>query len=1716
MKKLTIFFMFGWLIGYSQTSEIHFDLDNPDADFFQVQRNAELYFDTDPTLRSATAPDPLFKQYARWQWFWSKRIMVTSTGIGDMQYLNDAMAKYITNQNQICGNSSQSSSNWESLGPDSDPILSNTTDRGQNLGMIISLWVHPQNTNVIYAGSRFGGLFRTTNGNSGNPSWVSVTDNSRLPFQGIKSIIVIPGNGDPLDTSDDVILIASGTQAFSRAGYGMGVWKSNDGGQTWNPTGLSYSLSNKIMTHKIVKTTTGNVFYAVTEKANPHESVVYKSTDGGDNWTDLGLPSGQILWDLKIDPSDPNNVFVSGGGLFRYKNGVWKDLSYYLVRDISEKRVSITFSGNTVYALYLHHYTQNIIPNFYLINSTDGGNTWSTPIITKLTGGNSKYSMFFIEVSASNPLIIYAGNNQGVLYKSLNGGLNFNSITCYSQFYDNGNCSESSPVGSYTHADIRVMHLYSNSTDGLSDNLFIGNDGGIMKTNNGGNSWDNLNGNGLSINLFNGIGISEININLIVGGTTDNGFFTQNGGDWIVNVTRFPANVPVGDANDCVIDAKFPEFIYGNNSPGPGIAKSSNSGVTWAKVSSPCKHGDCNAQYYGAPMLMHPTNNNLYLGYHDVWYINNPSTNLISLTSIWTRLSDFTTNKGVPAGTKLIALDVAPSDPQVMYAAYDGIAFDGITYPCSPSKKIFKTTNGGSSWLDISTNFPSVCWRSVTDLVINPTNPQELWVSLGGFAENPVGSGNGVSRVYHSSDGGTNWNDYSSGLPEFPINCIVYQKGSNNGLYVGTDVGVFYREGCMAQWSCFSANLPPVFVTDLEINSATGKIVAATFGRGIWESDLATEPQTLTIDSPSQWDGETKNINGIFLNADLTIKNSAINLGGVDIPKITVNAGRSLIIDNSTLGLFCNQTRYDLEVKNGGTVIFRNTSTFTIEDNAEILIHRGGKVVIESTSQFIYKNLTSGKGIVFSGAPTADPEPFVEIRGNLTVADYANFTFTGDGFIRFGLPNNGTGASDIMTSPNSKITLIGSDRNDKIAEILDETYLLPNWDGTTGFIIKDGTILMGANARIRTANTKFVFRNASFLRLNTANHGGIGTGGCYATIDNIMVDGATRGISANLATCDGSPLIISNSIFQNCETGIYTYSKGGIFYKVKLLNNTTGWKADAPVFGSTMNNCEIKNNQTGVEYNGGAGSSLYTSSSTINNNSLYGVNVKGVSAKIRCSQITLNGTGIYVDINGTLNMGIDTDIKTVYAPYLEHDGGWVNAGNNGYTIEMYKAKSLYLKNGLNILSPAVPNTRSIVNGTIIKSNDNSTIDANYNYWKYSTSPSDGKPQSAEDYQLSRLWAEKNLLLPVQIIDPTPISSIPMCGVIPFMTYIYRDPCPGCRVITTRDFIKKRLDEAISIALKKMSEIHNGCDLSDACHGENVINDDRKAIDLFNQILMFNIPKPKPEEEELLKLAYQKMMRAISNAFLTGKMTREENSPVFSPELQMVVEVQDKLIQEANTGDTDYFKRLFVSMEKAQVLRMAGRHDVSLPLLEQTKTWVRMQEKDWVEQWECWVASEKQFYAGAISQIEFENIIPNCGIINSANSNARTVSSALNLQPENSVDNKLKGTNKSSVSKENPFQETNDNLKSTIDNTLSFQLYPNPAQGIFKVVHNYGEETPALFEISDLQGKKMLSLSIQQIETNTLLNLTLLPQGVYVYSVRSEGKLISLGRLMVMY
>ena len=155
----------------------------------------------------------------------------------------------------------------------------------------------------------------------------------------------------------------------------------------------------------------------------------------------------------------------------------------------------------------------------------------------------------------------------------------------------------------------------------------------------------------------------------------------------------------------------------------------------------------------------------------------------------------------------------APSNPQVIYVATD---YD------------FYTNNGVNNWQS-STGSNNL--DKITYIAVDPNNDQRVFITKSGYTSN--------NKVWESNDGGATWTNISgTSLPNVPANCITYQNGSNDGLYVGTDLGVYFKDATINNWIPLNNGLPNVIVNELEISYINNKLWAATYGRGLWECDI--------------------------------------------------------------------------------------------------------------------------------------------------------------------------------------------------------------------------------------------------------------------------------------------------------------------------------------------------------------------------------------------------------------------------------------------------------------------------------------------------------------------------------------------------------------------------------------------------------------------------------------------------------------------------------------------------------------------------------------------------------------------------------------------------------------------------------------------------------------------------------------------------------------
>lgn len=895
-----------------------------------------------------------YARYQRWDMFWKFRNSeYNSQNPGDFAPIMNAY-KALYNQS-FPQNSTES--NWQLLGP-----KKNLSNSDGDLGIIVSIAGHPTNQNIVYVGSNSSGLWKTENFLDPIPNWSCITDVLNIPLLGVNDVQVDPNN-------PQTMYIATGTVAGNSGGIGLGILRSDDGGQTWslkNPIGLSdRSLSRRIAINSV----NSNVVYALIDDK------LYKSTNKGDSWNVIfTLPnsvgdnpcnpngSARFLVDIELKPGDPSTIYISSDyaecALANHPNSgalIYKSTDAGINFNILQPEGTST--QTTMTKLAVSEDEPNSLFVVYdqkLFKSSDSGNNWNL-INSNLSIGGLGFWMSEVEVSPADASRIYIC---GLYVHASDDGGNSFSIT------NSG------------HVDAR--RLFIPYADADVDKIILGNDGGVMYTVDKGNPWACKNGVGLAITQYYGIGVSEKHH--IAGGSQDNDVSFNDGRNW-----KLPTLVQ--DGAEVVFDDNNPDIAYVQKwccSPGnKHIFKYTHNGTSWSSNFTDYKpSGHANNV---RPMLMQ--GDYLYVGYQDVYKGTTPNLS-------WTKVSDFT-NFGLTSEEHLVALDVALSDHDIMFTA-----FRGQSYGTTPAAHLFKTTSGGGTgandWTDITANLPSEItrWFPITNIRIHPENPDIVWVSFGSLGKD--NSGNTFFRVVKTTDGGDTWFDHSDGLTPFPVNDIVYRRGSNDEIYAATDVGVYYRDNSMNAWERYSNNLPITIVTDLEIDEELGLLTAGTYGRGIWETSLpcGQNYQTFIIDNASgdQTWSDDKVLHGNILITDgktLTINNKALISMGENT-KITVEPGSRLIIDNATLTTGCSDYWQGIIIRGNPleNQMDRNQNGLAIHQG-EVIIKNGGTIRnAECAVEIADNNTPYAKG---GGILKANDASFINNIVDIKMNPYRNY-----------------------------------------------------------------------------------------------------------------------------------------------------------------------------------------------------------------------------------------------------------------------------------------------------------------------------------------------------------------------------------------------------------------------------------------------------------------------------------------------------------------------------------------------------------------------------------------------------------------------------------------------------------------------------------------------------------------------------------------------------
>lgn len=693
-------------------------------------------------------------------------------------------------------------SQWTPTGP--GPIVNgNTAGNLPTSGRTGGVAAHPTDPNTLYIAAVGGGIWKTTDGGT---IWTPLTDNQATLW----SYAVAVSQSNP-----DIVYAGTGEPTNSILSfYGRGVLKSTDAGSTWTLLGSSV-FDRRTIARVVIHPTDPNTVYVATGggvNGSSGNRGVWKTTDGGLNWTNTttaitGAQFSGVYSDLLMHPTDPLTLYCAVGQYNgQLKNGVyvttnggtsWAASGNHPV-GTANGRISIAISKSNPLVLY------SIISNpgtsglLKMMKTIDGGTTWNEVLgVPNFMGGQGWYDQC-IAVDPTNPDVVYVGGQSGTngILKSEDGGSSWTSIA-------------SDATGEGPHVD---FHGFGFDASGR---LLSTNDGGVFRLNNASLAsldWVSLNGN-IQTTQFIGIAMDPANLDLSYGGSQDNGTEKFTG---FIGWTAIRG----GDGGHVEVDPSNPLTIYHTFQyprTGGTWERSDDGGNTWQ-----VKQNGINAtgptpdpgNFY-VYLVLDPSNpTRLLTGTNRVYETTDKGEN-------WAPIST-PSNNGWGTGSAIDAIGLAATDINVIYATAGGA--------------IYVTSNHGATWALRNTGTTGDHFK---DVAVHPEDPNTAYIVRDRF-----GAG---GKVFKTTNAGVNWTNISSNLPDIPAQSIVIDSNNpgqaDDVLYVGTDTGVYRSTNGGTSWTVHATGMPNCSVFDLDLNQTTGVLMAGTHGRGSF--------QILTPVSPS-------------------------------------------------------------------------------------------------------------------------------------------------------------------------------------------------------------------------------------------------------------------------------------------------------------------------------------------------------------------------------------------------------------------------------------------------------------------------------------------------------------------------------------------------------------------------------------------------------------------------------------------------------------------------------------------------------------------------------------------------------------------------------------------------------------------------------------------------------------------------------------------------
>ncbi len=659
-------------------------------------------------------------------------------------------------------------------------------------GRVNTIAIHPTQNNIILMGTPNAGIFKTIDG---GVTWKPVFDNKEV--LAISHITYDPSNSN-------TVYAATGDQVFTRfSNLGNGIYKSIDGGETWNYLGLAMVST---ITKIIVDPSNSNNIYAATlgntfKKDNNRG--LYKTTNGGTTWSQVFfLGQDQGIGDIVIHPNNFNTVYITGRTRFRsnlvsiatgYNTKIYKSINGGATWDtlsnginyLKDSRIGLAISKtnpNKIYATVID--SNNAFSAIY--KTYNGGTSWTLMCNASTTPiSMSNFGWYFGETRL-NP-----NNDEEVfvcaidLFKSTDGGATFNLHGPEWWQY-------------IVHADKHDVQFLS------STSYLVATDGGIFKTDDSGVTWYSL--NNFSNIQFYGV---AYNTNAIgapyYAGAQDNGTL-------------------IGDANNPWYRA------FGGDGFKPAFNKidASNwyAAVQNGTLYQTMDDGISFNQAFSVP-------SGQSVNWEMPYFLNKANDYEIILGTDRVYNIDANTFMPTPLSPVLAKPFTNPDD-----APFHNIS--SLAQSSIDNSKFYAGTSDGNVWVGSNTGWQLVINglpsnRYVSTIEASTINANSFFVGFTGYRD-----GDSTAQIFYTSNNGTTYKNIAGNLPKFAINDILIVNGTKDStLVVATDGGVYATLNAGGTWKRLGNNMPLMPVFDIEAAYApVNLLIASTFAKGIMTISL--------------------------------------------------------------------------------------------------------------------------------------------------------------------------------------------------------------------------------------------------------------------------------------------------------------------------------------------------------------------------------------------------------------------------------------------------------------------------------------------------------------------------------------------------------------------------------------------------------------------------------------------------------------------------------------------------------------------------------------------------------------------------------------------------------------------------------------------------------------------------------------------------------------